>query len=136
MLLSLESDVAKLRRIFVKYGHYLWGSPYHAIENLLFFDKRLDSSHLIFPWNDTRSTRAKGSFANDDRTPSPCRFSARGLRTSGTLSPTPRKRSTAKQTFAVHHYLRLSPPINSVLVACPSHHLTNSFAWSIAHRST
>ena len=26
---------------------------------------------------------------------------------SGTLSPTPRKRSTAKQTFAVHHYLRV-----------------------------
>jgi hypothetical protein len=52
----LDTDVEELRDIIVKYGHYLGasglGSLYDRIDNLLFFEKRLDSDYLVFPMDE------------------------------------------------------------------------------------
>jgi hypothetical protein len=50
-----KTDVEKLREIFTKYGHYLTGSHYYSIQELIFLEKELDNNHLIFPMDPSTS---------------------------------------------------------------------------------
>jgi hypothetical protein len=59
----MMTDVKTLREIFVKYGHYLWGTYYPIIRDLLFFEKTLDSSWLIFP-RDQRTAEMSGLYTH------------------------------------------------------------------------